>query len=307
MSCIIPAGIDAVAIFGSAARRDYDALSDLDLLVVAEQPAVVNRACDSLDKLGWSCTPYTWGRLRKCISAGSLFAIHLRKEALIIRDKSHHLKDVLRACKHRSEGYRAEYREACSLIQGLEAIPVDGPGLAWVLDMLTVGFRSAAIARLADAGVYVFSFEEILAHMCRFGFLTYRDARRLRNLRWFKAAYRVGLRTKIPTFDEVRRFIDVTSACFNIGLHVRPFADGEAFDRILGNREGSSDWYQRTRRAELAVQGLLPIGKDSEEFFAAKRAILKILRKPTQYGWFMKAQWPLIHEKIVELQSYSVM
>lgn len=65
-------------LYGSAARGDNDAVSDIDLLIVddsARRPA---------SRHGATVVRYTWAEFREMSSYGSLFLRHLRKEGHIL-------------------------------------------------------------------------------------------------------------------------------------------------------------------------------------------------------------------------------
>jgi Nucleotidyltransferase domain len=65
-------------LYGSAARGDNDAVSDIDLLIVddsAQRPA---------SRHGATVVRYTWAEFREMSSYGSLFLRHLRKEGHIL-------------------------------------------------------------------------------------------------------------------------------------------------------------------------------------------------------------------------------
>ena len=139
----------ALALFGSVARKESDRVSDRDLLVIADHTMLRERV-PNLNNAGWACTAYTWRRLERSIKDGSLFGIHLRNEAIILRDSESRLNDLLHSCTPRPAGYQSEFREACLLISELSRVPSDREGRMWALDVLMVGFRSAAYSSDAD-------------------------------------------------------------------------------------------------------------------------------------------------------------
>jgi len=71
-------GAYMVALYGSAARHENDALSDQDVVVLADQQVKV--PFPQSEKL--SVSKYSWEELQRMASYGSLFLWHLRREAL---------------------------------------------------------------------------------------------------------------------------------------------------------------------------------------------------------------------------------
>ena len=76
-----PAKTQAVWLYGSHARGDADALSDVDVLVVSEssdEPVSID--CIDLPSRQLSVTRYTWTEIDGMVDAGSLFLRHLQME-----------------------------------------------------------------------------------------------------------------------------------------------------------------------------------------------------------------------------------
>ena len=198
-----------------------------------------------------------------------------------------------------------EFREACLLLGELSCIPDDEIGKAWALDMLTVGFRAAAVALLADHGLYVFSFPKILAQLWVMGLLSRSEMDDLRALRGFKAAYRSDVSSCAPRFDDVRKLIDIVSRCLRLGLHVGSQSDDDVMHRVLDRQGSRSQWYRDSRLLELATQRLSPRAGDIRQFVVEKQSLLRILRRPTQYGGFMKSSWQIVQQRFSSLYAYS--
>lgn len=93
------ADVDAVAVYGSVARRTAVASSDIDLLVVAQRPI---SPCQLISELpvehqrpDLSLSVFTWETLRTHLQAWSRFAIHLQRESLVLHDSTGGLKTLL--------------------------------------------------------------------------------------------------------------------------------------------------------------------------------------------------------------------
>lgn len=79
----------ALMLYGSYARGDADAASDIDLLQVVPQPA------RSYIMASATVVSYTVDQLRAMSRSGSLFAWHLRTEGIVLNDSNHLLSAVL--------------------------------------------------------------------------------------------------------------------------------------------------------------------------------------------------------------------
>jgi len=164
-------------------------------------------------------------------------------------------------------------------------------------------YASAAIALLADRGLFVFSYSQILAELCNIGLISRADIEGLLNLRCLKASHRAGWICHVPQFDDVRKLIDTVSRCFRLGVHATLQSPDDIMLTALSQPISGSHWYRDSRTLELAVQGLTPKKLGNSEFAAEKHALLRILRNSTDYGGFMKSYSGAIWQRFNSLVS----
>src|ERR1700750_2145076 len=87
--------IDAVAVYGSAVRGDFDVLSDRDLLIISDDNSALRDAKHQLAREGYSCACYNWRKLSRLSFKKALFIQHLKQEAVIISDRHARLRAIL--------------------------------------------------------------------------------------------------------------------------------------------------------------------------------------------------------------------
>lgn len=101
----------AVALYGSVARGDAGPGSDVDVVVIAE------RSVEQRDDGELAVTSYEEGHLSSLADAGSLFVLHLKTEARILKDDTHAFERVFGAWRAPSfERTREGMRAAASIL-----------------------------------------------------------------------------------------------------------------------------------------------------------------------------------------------
>ena len=278
----------SLAVFGSAARGDHDLFSDRDLLIVMDDQAALRALRAHYDSLGWSCTAYSWSRLQHAANQGSLFVQHLKQEAKIIRDPSDRLAALLDRYNTKSS-YKREAEGAASLLGDLtQQLPLCDVGPMWAMDVLSVGFRSIAVAKLADYGIYSFANTDILEGLMRTGLIRQSDAYQLQPLRQFKSLYRQGLTAKRVNWRTTYDLLGLIDRIFVLGLSTRRAGTREILELALAdnnNARWSPDWYVRCRRIESALLMLKPREyKQRAEFIKRRQNLLKIVKSPNSYA-----------------------
>ncbi len=78
---ISPETCEIEAIFGSVARCDFDALSDIDFLIVDDRPTRLRTRKRWLAIQGVSVSDYTWPRFVRLFEKRTMFAMHLSSRA----------------------------------------------------------------------------------------------------------------------------------------------------------------------------------------------------------------------------------
>ena len=160
--------MDAVWLYGSYARGDFDRLSDIDLLYVSdrEELSMFPDTIQSSDDV--SVSRYSWREMERMAEYGSLFLHHLRLEGRPIAESTR--------CEGRLEkllGSLVPYELAARDIVGFTRVIddvveslEDGQGsLTYELSTLGTVFRHAAILGCAVKGSFCFSRREPVEKM----------------------------------------------------------------------------------------------------------------------------------------------
>lgn len=179
----------STAIFGSCARGEFDDLSDRDFLIVGDTADEISAATDAVRDRGYSCSTYTWQKLRHLAGQGSLFIAHLKYEAVIIDDPSRQLRDLLSSFTPRMS-YENLKQDSHSLLRLLKAVPSSFRGRGWAYDILFTAFRTYAVPYLAERGHFKFSHRALVEWLIKAqpALETHQDA--LLRLRRIKHAFR---------------------------------------------------------------------------------------------------------------------
>ena len=280
---------NAFALFGSAARGDNDIFSDLDLLIISDNETILRQMKAKYSSAGWSCTAYSWSRLQHAADQGSLFVQHLKQEAKILSDPSDRLAHLLAKYSTRSD-YKRESDSAASLLGNLiQHLPQCDVGPMWTLDVLSVGFRSLAVANLANHGIYAFSNSEMISGLSQIGIASKADGHHLSRLRRFKSLYRQGSIDEQIRWCDIFDWIKLVDNVFALGLSSRCVRAIEIVELALADCSTMTedwDWYARCRRIESALWMLKPRqGRDQREFRQHRRKLFRIVKSPNTYAW----------------------
>ena len=208
--------VTSEALFGSAARRDGDRLSDVDYLIVGDDIPVLRRRKEWLQSQGFSVSDFTWTRLERMCAKQTLFSLHLKLESKLIFDASGRLRELLSSCTAKSN-YSPELRDSLKLFRPLESVPSCFAAIGWAMDILAVAFRNSAILSLAENGDYLFSMKSILEKLVEAGRITREQSTRLQQLRAYKAAYRSGKRVNVGT-EDLREMVRTVSDALSFDL-----------------------------------------------------------------------------------------
>jgi hypothetical protein len=79
--------IRSICIFGSVARSKSDSMSDMDVLIVAQDLQERQQLGAEWKARGWSVSAYTPSRFLAIIRSGSLFAQHIKHEGIVVSDE----------------------------------------------------------------------------------------------------------------------------------------------------------------------------------------------------------------------------
>ncbi len=308
---VIPASTSvALAVFGSAARGDFDAYSDRDLLIVTDDRRDLNALKSRYDSFGWSCSAYSWNRLQHAADQGSLFVQHLKQESKIVSDPRHRLLQVFNNYSTKGS-YEREATGAANLLGDLiSTVPWCDYGPMWTVDVLSVGFRSLAVAKLADYGIYSFANSDILNGLYKIGILDHADANRLWRLRQYKSIYRKGRIDRQLNWPTIFAFVDLIDRAFGLGLTIQRLQTRDMLEVALasrGSRQWTSDWYVRCRRVESALRMLKPQNQVTDSDFTTKwQGLFKIVTSPNNYAWHFTGGYETIQSDLSRLAEDCV-
>ncbi len=293
----------AFALFGSAARGDQDGFSDKDLLIVSDDPTTLRTLKTDCSARGWSCTPYSWQRLQHAADQGSLFVQHLKQEAKILRDPSDRLADLLAKFSPKAS-YKREADGAASLLGELtDFLPRCVAGPMWTLDVMSVSFRSLAVAKLADEGIYSFANSDILNGLARIGLLHRADGYKLEALRRYKSLYRKGVLDRRVDWTKTYELLSLIDRIFRLGLSVRRVDVLDTVEHALAG-DNHEEWYVKCRRIESALWMLKPRQSQTRSEFAQKRHdLFKIVQSPNTYAWHFTSGHIATQRKLFDLAN----
>ena len=270
--------IESVYVFGSAARRTTDSLSDRDVLVVAAKKSQRDAISERWRERGWSVAAYSPRRLLKMIRARSLFIQHLRMEGIAIEDRNGWLGYHLRNAKPK-RSYEIDAQNSVSLALPLERLSGDALIVDELIaaDLAYVAARNFGVCYLADKNRLTFEYYQIIEHLAEDFQLGVDEVNLLKALRSGKAAYRSGaissgvvgtvgeLRGLLSKFFASRPLREVGQGCpiRNLGTGYSTLREFEAW---IG---------PEARNAGFEVQAL---GEDLQQMY-------KMVVCPREYSW----------------------
>lgn len=288
------------AIFGSAARRDSDLLSDRDYLIVDDDHPRRRRRRVHLERQGWSVASYTWRRLRSLIEKRALFVQHLKQEALIVRDVDERLRHDLSLFSPKPT-YQRDIEEAASMIATASCRVETAVERAWALDVMAVAVRNAAILTLADHGQYLFAFNDVIRALAVVKGLRDQETDALISLRRFKALYRCGRLCSPISSDQFFRLTLVAAntfggACFSAYGTRSPFEYPDSKSPYLVSRLVEKDLIT----TDVTNQA------DREEYAALVSSIGAKVVAPRDYAWQFGTRRAPVWKDLERLKQISV-
>jgi hypothetical protein len=290
--------VEAEALFGSAARNDRDWLSDIDYLIVDEDGGALRSRKAWLSKQGFSVSDFTWKRLERAFSEGTLFALHLKLEARLIVDPKGKLQSLFESFRPKSD-YVADFARSLELFRPLSHVPAVPSGGPWALDVLSVGFRNSAIMTLANEGEFLFSNRAILDAFRRRGRINKDQARALRDLRVAKMRYRRGCVARVD-----RSAIDRTIQAVQAALLVEFDFKTTGVDDIAGAEWSSTCAYAWMRSVEAELLTSLARGICDEEACNLRLKLMRDLMNPHTYLWKFMHDCKTIQRDLDKIRSF---
>lgn len=288
--------VDAVALYGSQLRTDFDHMSDRDLLVVGDNIDHLSAAKEQFERIGFSCGVYTWDRLRSMADKGALFIQHLKQESRVVKDTNGRFKCLL-ASYHPKAHYGCDIEATKNIIALTEYISPSNIAIGWALDVLAVAVRNIGILELANTGRYVFGYAELLDALVSIGKISKEASWRLKCLRIWKQRYRNGYYRHMPQVSIVQSFQKLISGAFDIDFDSK-ILDLESISRSLDSRSRKvTDCYSRFRLLEGAIS--INLHENFGGVFGIRQRFHRIVKNQNHYGLFC-------HDLSLPLQDLAV-
>ena len=268
----------SIAEFGSCVRKDDDAHSDRDVLIVFPRGPFPTQLVSELATRGYSCAVYSRSRFARLSESGALFVRHLVSESRIICDPEGFYASTLADFRLRTS-YHSVFADSLAVFGLLERIPRYTTGVSWAADIAAVSFRSMAIPYLADRGIFAFGMDDICDALVSLSRITTTECQKLRVLRKLKGQYRSGQRVSC-TEAELTELVDIIDRCFGVGIQRRFVEPADVATELY--RNPPNDWYRGIRLVEAL---LLPRLSHCEPRL---QAIRNMIKSPQVYGWKLK-------------------
>lgn len=165
--------IEAALLYGSCARGDVEAHSDIDVLIVSgacrKQP-VLDVLNSSFEQYGpkLSLTIYTRKELEFLAKVQSLFLLHLKRESIVLFDRSQGFLRRLFQEFEPKTSYRLDFEKSIALIDPVRKVVSGSPNQFHRLSQLYALYRIFGVYLLAEKGIYEFSKEKMSAELSSF-------------------------------------------------------------------------------------------------------------------------------------------
>lgn len=271
--------IESVCIFGSAARKSNDQMSDKDVLIVSNDCFRRQHMVEYWTKSGWSVASYSPSRLLKMIDAGSLFIQHLKFEGILLRDQHGWLERALQSAEKKNT-YEADAKESVSLALPIERFASDAliQQNPIVSDLAYVALRNFGICYLADKGEMVFDYHTIVEKISRDFGLSATEIKLAHSLRKGKSAYRSS-----GSYDEISNTVEELRFVLSKFFQHRPLKNIQYGTPVRDLRSG----YATLRDFEAAVVHTIDKEFDDTGIVGSNGLdhVLKLVRDPRTYAW----------------------
>ncbi|MDT4968562.1 MAG: hypothetical protein QOJ64_3299 [Acidobacteriota bacterium] len=286
MNCV-PETVDAIALYGSAVRTDFDRYSDRDVLLVSDDNDALFQTKAALTEEGYSCSCYSWGKLDLLAAKKALFIQHLKQESQIVLDRDNRLLSFLAGYSPASS-YSDQIQLTRSLIALTENFVDTQKGIGWALDVLAVGLRNLAILTLANEGKYIFALPGLLSELKKMGQISSEHECRLMELRRFKSHFRHKRYHLLPTREVVFGLQKIIGQSFDVAFEPMVMSR-EAFQyACLHSKKARemTNWYAQARLCEGAFMTLdKSIVSRSSSMWSRLQRIEDAIENPSCYNF----------------------
>ena len=208
--------IEALALFGSVARGDYDGSSDIDMLVLANEslsPSKLHRAVRQHDAaMRFAPSVWTWSRIERRVEYGSLFLRHVHQEGEVLLDPEGRLNSVLEAAS-RTISIERELSAVARRLRAYDDPLRFGTVFLFPLAHLYILAKRTAMIGVAAREQYEFRHARVFSSFAELYPEAAEDARVAASLRPFYAQTKELPTEDMPgRSDDVRFFTCVTAA-----------------------------------------------------------------------------------------------
>lgn len=182
--------------FGSQCHGNSDLFSDKDAYLLYGPNDDVTQEKSNLERQGYSVTTSTRSRAEYLSVSGSLFIRHVFFEGAAINgceEERMYIKGLWRY----ASCYDHEIEDNIYMLRILETIPSTIESIATVNDIIICSLRNVLIRKLANAGTFVFSWNEVIAQSLTRNLINEADAIVMRKARIYKNGYRLGVIPKL--------------------------------------------------------------------------------------------------------------
>lgn len=178
--------------FGSTHHGCYDKYSDRDVLLLYSNIETINQEKGLLKDAGYSVTSFSVSKARYLARSGSLFFRHVFFEGKVI-DGEKELFECFKSLWSPLTNYDQEIEENIDLLSVLEALPNTTASNIVINDILICSIRNILIRKLANQGIYVFSWKAVFRESLKRQFIKKSCVPDLLRARRYKNMYRRGL------------------------------------------------------------------------------------------------------------------
>lgn len=184
--------------FGSRRHGCDDYLSDKDIYVLYGAEDNIAGEKTELERQGYSVTTSTRSRAEYLAASGSLFVRHVFFEGSVISGSEKDMVNIKNLwCA--ASSYEREIEENVEMLALLESVPSTRESLATINDIIICSLRNVLIRKLANKGIFIFSWKEVLAEGKKHNFISETDVAIMYQARRYKNIYRSGFPSKIDS------------------------------------------------------------------------------------------------------------
>jgi len=177
--------------FGSRQHGCHDSHSDRDLMLIYDDSYQLSEKKYAFERLGYSVTVCSRKKANYLSKSGGLFIRHVVFEGRMVDGNIKQLKS-LRSSWMAASNYDAEIHSNQEMLAVLERVPNNQLAGAVINDILICSIRNVLIRKLANEGVYLFSWKDVIRESVTRGFIKHNEIAALLLARRLKNIYRNG-------------------------------------------------------------------------------------------------------------------